>query len=99
MTDIVPAKSRRLQPKGGSRKGRPNKVPGDVKAMVLEALQHAGGAEYLTMQAYDNPKAFLALLARVLPMQVTGLDNGPIITRIELVPLVGNVVSHVDRAD
>lgn len=87
MTDIVPAKSRRPQPKGGSRKGIPNKVPGDVKAMVLEALKHAGGAEYLLMQAYDNPKAFMALLGRVVPLQVAGDPESPLyaVARIEIV--------------
>lgn len=33
--------------KGGSRKGIPNKVTADVKAMILAALQDAGGANYL----------------------------------------------------
>ena len=32
---------------GGSRKGKPNKLTGDVKAMILEALDRAGGASYL----------------------------------------------------
>lgn len=81
--DTVPAKSRRPQPKGGSRKGIPNKVNADVKAMVLEALHHAGGAEYLCMQAYDNPKAFMALVGRVLPMQVTGEGGGALVIRVE----------------
>lgn len=80
----VPEKSRRPQPKGGSRKGIPNKVTADVKAMVLEALSEAGGAEYLFMQAFDNPKAFLALVGRVLPMQVTGDgEDGAILVRVQ----------------
>lgn len=32
---------------GGSRKGVPNKVSADVKAMILSALDQAGGADYL----------------------------------------------------
>lgn len=32
---------------GGSRKGIPNKVTADVKAMILKALDDAGGAAYL----------------------------------------------------
>jgi len=62
----------------GKPKGAVNKITADVKAMVLEALDHAGGAEYLCMQAFDNPKAFMSLVGRVLPLQVTGQDGGPI---------------------
>lgn len=76
MNGTVSKSAKRPQPKGGSRKGIPNKINGDVKAMVLEALHHAGGAEYLCMQAYDNPKAFVALLGRVLPLQISGDPNG-----------------------
>jgi hypothetical protein len=54
----------------GRPKGSVNKVNADVKAMVLEALHHAGGAEYLLMQAYDNPKAFVTLVGRVLPLTI-----------------------------
>lgn len=36
------------QPKtGGRQKGTPNKLSGDVKAMVLAALDEAGGVAYL----------------------------------------------------
>ena len=88
MADTVPNECRpkKPQPKGGSRKGVPNKVNADVKAMILEALHHAGGAEYLCMQAYDNPKAFMALLGRVLPMTVANPDGGPL-TGVVLIPM------------
>lgn len=45
--------------------------------MILEALDRKGGADYLVEQAGANPKAFLSLLGRVLPMQVTG-EGGPL---------------------
>lgn len=32
---------------GGSRKGKPNKLTADVKAMILAALDKAGGTQYL----------------------------------------------------
>lgn len=66
----------------GRPKGSQNKVTADVKAMVLEALTHAGGAEYLYMQALDNPKAFMALVGRVLPMQVTGDADAPLVVKL-----------------
>lgn len=76
--NTLPKTAARPKPPGGSRKGRPNKITADVKSMVLEALKHAGGAEYLFTQAFDNPKAFLALVGKVLPLQVTGDGGGAI---------------------
>lgn len=63
---------------GGRAKGTPNKVTGEVKAMVLEALSRAGGVTYLTKQAKENPVAFLSLVGKVLPLQVTGEGGGPV---------------------
>jgi hypothetical protein len=54
----------------GRTRGVPNKITREVKEMVLEALEHAGGAEYLYMQAFNNPKAFLSLVGRIVPLQV-----------------------------
>lgn len=73
----------------GRPKGSENKVTSDLKAMIQEALHNAGGAEYLTARANDprTASAFLSLLGKVLPMQVTGANGGPLmtVTRIELV--------------
>jgi hypothetical protein len=42
----------------------------DIKAMVLEALDRAGGATYLLKQAKQkNPTAFLSLVGRCMPLQ------------------------------
>jgi hypothetical protein len=67
------------RPPGGSRKGVPNKVSADVRAMILAALDRAGGEDYLLEQATANPRAFLALVGRILPTQVTGKDDAPLI--------------------
>lgn len=78
-------------PKGhklsGSRKGIPNKVTADVKAAILEAFEEAGGVKYLTAVARDNPQTFCALLGKVLPTQITGAGDGPILAKwtVELV--------------
>ena len=66
------------QPPGGSRKGIPNKIGADVRAMVLAALDRAGGADYLHEQAHANPRAFLALIGRIIPTQITGQDDAPL---------------------
>jgi FtsP/CotA-like multicopper oxidase with cupredoxin domain len=78
-TGTVPKNAKRPQPKGGSRKGRPNKTTAQLREMVLQALDEAGGVMYLVRQAKRrNPAPFMALLGKVLPMQVTGADGGPI---------------------
>lgn len=72
------SKGRPAHLKGGSRKGIPNAINRDIKEMILEALHHAGGAEYLYVHALENPKAFLALVGKVLPMTVAGDPNNPV---------------------
>jgi hypothetical protein len=59
---------------GGSRKGKPNKITADLKAMILGALSAAGGQAYLEQQAEKNPVAFMTLIGKVLPLQVGGTD-------------------------
>ena len=72
----------------GRKKGVPNKVTADVKAMVLAALDKAGGADYLLRQSDENPVAFMSLVGKVLPMQVTGAD-GDAVQVVTTVRLVG----------
>lgn len=63
---------------GGRVVGTPNKVNKALKDMILQSLDDAGGLAYLTAQAHENPKTFLLLLGRVLPLQVTGEGDKPI---------------------
>jgi len=62
-------KRRKMPPNAGKgrKAGVPNKVTGDVKAMILGALEQAGGQQYLADQAEQNPGAFMALVGKVLP--------------------------------
>ena len=62
---------------GGRVKGVPNKVTGTLKDMILQALANAGGVAYLQSQAKDSPTAFLALVCRVLPLQVKDGGDDP----------------------
>ena len=64
--------------KGGRPPGTPNKVPAAVKDMILQALSNVGGVAYLEKQASKNPQAFMTLVGKVLPLQVTGEGGGPI---------------------
>lgn len=70
--------------RGGRVKGTPNKTTGQVKEMILQALDKAGGADYLYAQAAKNPTAFMTLIGKVLPLQLTGENGGPIQARVTL---------------
>jgi hypothetical protein len=67
----------------GRPKGVPNKMSAMLKDMILGALEEAGGEgggqAYLVQQAKAQPVAFMALIAKVLPTQVTGEGSGPIV--------------------
>lgn len=82
--------SRPGERRGGRQKGTPNKMTGALKDMVLEALEGAGGVEYLKGRAKDNPAAFLTLVGKVLPLQVTGEGGGPV--KVEASWLAGRSV-------
>jgi hypothetical protein len=60
------------KPGGNAGKGRvkgvPNRITRDLKAMILGALDDAGGQEWLREQMDANPVAFMTLLGKVLPM-------------------------------
>ena len=68
-------------PRGGKRKGegRPkgahNIVARQLKDMILNTLDTAGGEKYLLKIAKEDPKTFATLLGRVLPMTVAGDNN------------------------
>lgn len=63
--------SRKRAKTGGREAGTPNKVTKDLRAMILGALDQAGGEDYLTRQAKKkNPAPFLALIGKCLPKDV-----------------------------
>lgn len=66
------------RPGAGRKKGVPNKLTADVKGMILAALDKAGGEDYLLQQSRDNPTAFMTLVGKVLPLQVTGDSDNPV---------------------
>lgn len=66
------------RPGSGRPKGRVSKETADIKVMVIEALHAVGGIDYLAARAIDTPAAFMALVGRILPMQVTGENGGPL---------------------
>ena len=70
----------------GRPKGKPNKTTALLKDAILKAATDAGDgdmAAYLKLQAMLNPGPFMALLGKVLPMQVTGENGGAVIVEIK----------------
>jgi hypothetical protein len=90
VTEPKAAKPKWLPPRAGM--GRPrgskNKFGVTIKEMFLESLDMLGGAEYLAWLGKKNPAAYAGLVGRVLPMQITGSDGGPVM-----------VITGVIRAD
>lgn len=74
---------------GGSRKGRPNKITASLKEAIQLAAEQAhpeGVVGYLKLQATENPTAFMSLLGRTLPKELTGEGGQPLFpSRIEMV--------------
>ena len=74
-------------PGGNAGKGRPkgvsNKLTADIKEMIVGALSDAGGQAYLARQAEENPGAFMTLVGKVLPMQLTGAEGKNLIPEVD----------------
>lgn len=58
----------------GNINGRPvgalSKFNAEIRDMVRQALEDAGGVSYLVRQAKDNPVAFMGLIAKIIPADV-----------------------------
>jgi len=74
MKDNLPKNGKKTLKGPGRPKGSQNKITVDIKAMVLAALDKAGGEKYLLSQAENNPNAFMTLLGKILPTQITRLN-------------------------
>ena len=60
---------------GGRRPGSTNKVTSDLRAMILGALDAAGGQKYFQLQARENPQAFLSLVSKLVSKDVNIAAN------------------------
>lgn len=54
----------------GRPRGAKNKISGSIKEMILQALESAGGMDYLAAQAQANPAAFMSLLGKLVPSEL-----------------------------
>lgn len=70
--------------KGGHRlgagrpKGSLDKGNALIREMIVEALEGAGGVQYLQDTAKSHPAAFLSLVGKVMPVQIAGEGGGPV---------------------
>lgn len=77
--------------RGNAGKGRPkgssNKLTKTIKESIEIAFHEVGGHKYLSKMAIEQPVAFMALLAKVMPTQIDAkIDMQPgYIFRIETV--------------
>ncbi|AGF74963.1 hypothetical protein BAnh1_10950 [Bartonella australis AUST/NH1] len=91
-------KENRLSSRGRGRpKGSLNKTTKLLKDALIAAAEQAGShyghdglVSYLQYHAINNPVPFFSLLAKVLPLQVTGEGGGNVqtISRVEIIPVV-----------
>lgn len=72
--------------RGGRKHGHLNATTKDVKAKILKALDMVGGEKYLAQVARTHPAAFIALVGKVLPLQVRAdvTDFTYVIHRLEV---------------
>jgi len=77
---LVKPATKRMPPAAGKgrKPGSKNKIPSELKEMILKALDSAGGVDYLTTQAEKNPTAFLTLLSKIIPAQISGEVNSKV---------------------
>lgn len=75
----------------GRQKGTCNGDVAKLRGLILNALDKAGGEEYLYQQSIENPSQFLSLIGKVLPKDVNvgGQADNPIqtVTKVKLIPL------------
>ena len=91
-------------PKAGRPPGRVNKITRDLKVGIIEAAAAHGGdghgsgglTGYLLHLATNHPKAFSALLAKLLPLQVSGSTVNSVVSAVRVLTVP---VNHYLSAD
>lgn len=70
------------QPGRRRKKGGPDNFTVTIRDMIVGALARAGGEEYLLHLAEEEPKTFISLVSKVLPLQEGGEGGGPLTINI-----------------
>ena len=75
---------RRRETDAAEGQGAPPAPPEqDIQRLVLQALGDLGGVGYLRRQGEENPRAFLTLMGKVLPLQLAARPEEPV--KVEIV--------------
>lgn len=85
--DNVPVKRKKA---GGRQKGTPNKLTTTIREAILQSFENLGGSEYLETMARIEPVAYMTLLGKVLPTQLTGLEDEDLLPDGFIVEVVGS---------
>ena len=83
---------------GGRRPGVTNKTTALLKDAIIQAAENVGNGSltaYLERQAEEQPAAFLTLLGKVLPLQVTGDRDNP----VAITSVTYHIVDTREQAD
>lgn len=65
--------------KPGRPKGSLDRGGAQIREMIVTALTDLGGSKYFVHVAKTRPDAFLMLIGKLLPTQVTGPNNTPLV--------------------
>jgi hypothetical protein len=65
------------RPGQGRPKGVLNKNNQQIRDIIIQTLDNLGGTEYLMEVARSHPAAFMSLIGKTMPLQVTGDGGGP----------------------
>ena len=57
-------------PGGGRKKGTLNRTTKVLREAILESFDKVGGVKYLVKMASQEPRSYMALLAKVLPAKI-----------------------------
>lgn len=73
----------------GRKAGTPNKVTKQLKEQILGALEAKDGQAWFEARMDDQPAAFMALLGKILPSEMTATlqnpDGGPFSITVKFV--------------
>lgn len=71
------------RPGAGRPKGSLDKGNAAIRDLIVSALDELGGVQYLKDTALSHPAAFLSLIGKTMPLQVTGEGGDAVKIAIE----------------
>lgn len=74
----------------GRPAGTPNKLQGSVKENLIAVFTRLGGTAAMAEWAGENKTEFYKLYSKLLPLQVTGAEGGPLFIEVLIAPHADN---------